>query len=54
MGEVLNALLGAVGAVNVNAAIGIGDGSLFQIKGPFVFIIAGTRGDGVIYFSTVF
>jgi hypothetical protein len=52
MGEVFNALLGAVGAVNVNAAIGIGDGSLFQIRGPFVFTIAGTRGDGVSYFST--
>ena len=30
MGEVFNALLGAVGAVNVNAAVGIGNGSLFQ------------------------
>src|SRR6185312_15151774 len=52
MGQVFNALLGAVGAVNINAAIGIGDGSLFQIRGPFVIIFAGTKSDEVSYFST--
>ena len=52
MGEVFNALLGAVGAVNINAAIGIGDGSLFQMRKVRLYLcIAGTRGDGVLYFS---
>jgi hypothetical protein len=40
MGKVLDALLGSVGAININAAIGIGNGSLFQCRNPFVCIIA--------------
>jgi hypothetical protein len=54
MRQVFNALLGAVGAVNINAAIGIGDRSLFQCRNPFLFIGAGTKGDGVLYCSIAF
>src|SRR6185312_9894994 len=53
MGEIFNALLGAVGAVNINAAIGIGYGSLFQSRNPFA-IFCGHQSDGVPYCSTGF
>jgi hypothetical protein len=50
MGQVFNALLGAISAVNVNAAIGIGNGSLFQSRDPFVIIL---RAPGAMEFFIV-
>src|SRR5258707_399417 len=49
--KILDALFGAVSAVNVDSAVGVGDGRLFQFKGPLFLYGAGIRCGGESYFS---
>jgi hypothetical protein len=52
VGKILDALFGAVGAVNVHTAVSVGDGRLFQARDSVV--LQNWVGQKTVNFSTAF